>query len=148
MTEDRGQTKEEVALVVPSHPKYLYVIRSALYPLVLDAGFGKKEARRIILAVDEACSNIIKYAYEGDHEKTIDLSIVVGNEELRITLRDSGKKADVSKIAPRKLEEVRPGGLGTHFMNSLFETVDYDTSGKQGTVLTLVKKIPQDSRAR
>ena len=140
MADDKRQTKDVLTLTVLSHPKYLYVIRSALYPVVLDAGFGKKDARRIILAVDEACSNIIKYAYEGDHTQTIALEVAVDHEELRITLRDSGKQPDVSKITPRKLEEIRPGGLGTHFMNALFETVRYDTSGKQGTVLTLIKK--------
>ena len=57
---------ETVTLIVPSHPKYLYIIRSAVYPLVIEAGFPKKEARKIVLALDEACSNIIKYAYEGD----------------------------------------------------------------------------------
>ena len=62
MTDDKGQIKDVVTLIVPSHPKYLYVVRSAIYPLVIEAGFPKKDARRIVLAVDEACSNIIKYA--------------------------------------------------------------------------------------
>lgn len=127
-------------LIVPSQPKYLYVIRSALYPLVLDTGFAKPEARRIILAVDEACSNIIKYAYEGDGTKKIEVTVAVDDGKMTIELADSGKKPDVSKIAPRNLEDVRPGGLGTHFMASVFDHVSYDTSHEQGTVLTLVKE--------
>jgi len=129
-----------VVLSVPSHPKYLYVIRSTLYPLVLDAGFGKKEASKIILAVDEACSNIIKYAYEGDHTKKITLTVTVDAGRIAIQLKDTGKQVDVSTIAPRKLDEVRPGGLGTHFMGTVFDTVEYDTTQGTGTVLTLVKE--------
>ncbi|OGW55621.1 MAG: hypothetical protein A2Z46_01675 [Nitrospirae bacterium RBG_19FT_COMBO_55_12] len=129
-----------IVLSVPSHPKYLYVIRSTLYPLVLDAGFGKKEASKIILAVDEACSNIIKYAYEGDHAKTITLTVTVDAGRIAIQLKDAGKQVDVSTIAPRKLDEVRPGGLGTHFMGTVFDTVEYDTTQGTGTVLTLVKE--------
>ncbi len=129
-----------VLLCVPSHPKYLYVIRSTLYPLVVDAGFSKKEASQIILAVDEACSNIIKYAYEGDHTKTISLTVTVDAGRITIQLKDSGKQADVSAIAPRKLDDVRPGGLGTHFMGTVFDTVEYDTTQATGTVLTLVKE--------
>jgi anti-sigma regulatory factor (Ser/Thr protein kinase) len=140
MREDRHQTTDVVTLIVPSHPKYLYVIRSAVYPLVIEAGFPKKDARMVVLAVDEACSNIIKYAYEGDHAKTIALSIRVGHGKLTMELKDSGKKPDVSKIAPRKLDEVRPGGLGTHFMATVFDTIEYDTSQGAGTVLTLVKE--------
>ena len=129
-----------IVLSVPSHPKYLYVIRSTLYPLVLDAGFGKKEASKIILAVDEACSNIIKYAYEGDHAQTITLTVTVDAGRIAIQLKDAGKQVDVSTIAPRKLDEVRPGGLGTHFMGTVFDTVEYDTTQGTGTVLTLVKE--------
>ena len=142
MTEGRPQTPEVVTLTVPSHPKFLYVVRSALYPLVIDAGFSRKETRKIILAVDEACSNIIKYAYEGDPSQTIRLSVAVDGSDLRIELSDRGRQVDVSKIAPRDLADVRPGGLGTHFMHAVFETVRYDTSGGQGTVLTLIKKRP------
>ena len=131
-----------VTLTVPSHPKFLYVVRSALYPVVLDAGFSKKEARELILAVDEACSNIIKYAYEGDHTKSIGVTVTVSPGELRIVLKDSGKQADRSTIAPRELDDIRPGGLGTHFMHAVFGTVHYDTSGGEGTTLTLVKKRP------
>jgi anti-sigma regulatory factor (Ser/Thr protein kinase) len=131
---------EQVTLIVPSQPRYLFVIRSAIYPIVIDAGFSKKEAHKIVLAVDEACSNIIKYAYEGDHSKTIELKISVDQGTLAIELKDSGKKPDVAKIAPRKLDDIRPGGLGTHFMAEVFDRIDYDTSGEAGTVLTLVKK--------
>jgi len=131
---------ETVTLTVPSHPKYLYVIRSSLYPIVIDAGFSGKEARRIVLAVDEACSNIIKYAYEGDYAGTIVLKVSLDRTKLTIELTDSGKKPDVTKIAPRKLDEVRPGGLGTFFMAEVFDTVKYDTSGASGTVLTMEKR--------
>ncbi len=140
--DDRRRTKEVVTLTVPSDPKYLYVVRSALYPIVIDAGFSKKKTRELILAVDEACSNIIKYAYEGDRTRPIGVTVTVSGEELRIALQDSGKQADRSKIAPRKLTDIRPGGLGTHFMHAVFDTVHYDTSGEQGTLLTLVKKRP------
>ncbi len=131
---------DTVTLAVPSHPKYLYVIRSTLYPLVIDAGFARKEARRVILAVDEACSNIIKYAYEGDREKTIGVKVSIDERGLLIELTDTGKKPDVARIAPRKLDEIRPGGLGTHFMAQVFDRVEYDTSRDTGTVLTLVKE--------
>lgn len=140
MTDDKGQTKDVVTLIVPSHPKYLYVVRSAIYPLVIEAGFPKKDARRIVLAVDEACSNIIKYAYEGDYTRTYSLDITVEAGRLAVELKDSGKKPDLSKIAPRKLDEVRPGGLGTHFIAAVFDRVEYDTSRGAGTVLTLVKE--------
>ena len=148
MTEVRGQKKDSggqqpagmVTLSVPSHPRYLYVVRSALYPLILDAGFPKKEARKVVLAVDEACSNIIRHAYAGDHTKTITLTVEDSAECFVVRLRDYGRKVDRAAIAPRDLTDIRPGGLGTHFINLAFETVNYDRSPEQGTLLTLEKK--------
>lgn len=147
MTENRrrksDKTKSEtgpVTLTVPSHPKYLYVVRSALYPILIDAGFGRKDARRIILAVDEACSNIIKHAYEGDHTKSITMTVIDDADRFTVRLRDYGRKVDTSKIAPRDLADIRPGGLGTLFMGAAFDSVNYDTDQEPGTLLTLEKK--------
>ncbi len=150
MTDARPQTagggetqRTAVILTVPSQPRYLYVIRSALHPLVLEAGFTKKDARKIVLAVDEACSNIIKHAYGGDPGGTITMTVEDGKADLTVKLRDLGKKVDASKIAPRDLDDIRPGGLGSHFMKVVFDSVSYDTSQGEGTLLTLVKKKPQ-----
>ncbi len=131
---------ETVTITVPSHPKFLYVIRSAVYPLMIEAGFPKREARIIVLAVDEACSNIIKYAYEGDATKLIQLRVSFDQQRLLMELTDTGKQTDMAKIAPRKLDDVRPGGLGTHFIGAVFDSVTYDTHRETGTVLTLIKK--------
>ncbi len=60
-----------------------------------------------------------------------------------VRLRDYGRKIDRAAIAPRDLKDIRPGGLGTHFINLAFETVNYDTSPEQGTLLTLEKKKQQ-----
>ena len=144
MTREAGAGRSgSVMLTVPSNPRYLYVVRSALYPLVLDAGFSKKDARKIILAVDEACSNIIKHAYDGDPTKTITMTVEDGTEHFLVRLRDHGKKVDRTSIAPRDLQDIRPGGLGTHFMSMAFDTVTYDTGQGQGTLLILDKKKQQ-----
>jgi anti-sigma regulatory factor (Ser/Thr protein kinase) len=131
---------DAVSLTIPSRPQHLYVVRSALYPLVLAAGFTKKDARRIVLAVDEACSNIIKYAYGGDPSGTIEMTVQDAADRFTVTLRDRGAKTDAATIKPRSLDEVRPGGLGTHIIGVVFDRVNYDTSQGEGTLLTLEKK--------
>jgi anti-sigma regulatory factor (Ser/Thr protein kinase) len=155
MREEQGQqpAKDDLApatatLTVPSHPRYLYVIRSALYPLVVDAGFSKREARMIVLAVDEACSNIIKYAYGGDHTKTIIMTVIDDGDSFTVRLRDYGRKVDAAAIAPRDLAEIRPGGLGTRFMAMAFDAVRYDGSVGSGTLLTLEKKKKQQQQVK
>ena len=68
------------------------------------------------------------------------MSMTVEQDRLRFQLTDTGRKPDVSTIAPRRLDDVRPGGLGTHFISTVFDSVVYDTGRERGTVLTLVKE--------
>lgn len=131
---------EMVALTVPSHPKFLYIVRNVIYPIAVNSGFSKKDARKIVLAVDEACSNIIKYAYAGDTTKTISITVTNQAEHMSVRLVDLGRKVDAAQIAPRNLDDVRPGGLGTHFIGTVFDAVEYDTTQDHGTVLTLLKQ--------
>jgi len=150
MKEERGQRTDEkglqagtVTLTVPSHPRYLYVVRRTLHPLICDAGFSRKDARLIILGVDEACANVIKHAYDGDPNGTITVAVMDAGGRFVVRIRDLGRKVDRAKIAPRDLSDIRPGGLGTHFMQAAFDSIDYDTGQGQGTLLTLEKNKKQ-----
>lgn len=130
---------DTLSLTVPSHPKFLSVIRRVVGACAGDLQFSDDEARHLVLAVDEACSNVIKYAYDGDETQRIVVAWTWTAECLTITIRDFGKKPVVEKIVPRALDEVRPGGLGTHFIRSVMDEVSYDISPKVGTILTLIK---------
>ena len=132
-----------VTLTVPGRPPFLYVVRSAVYPLALQAGFGRKGARQIVLAVDEACSNIIKHAYGGGSDKPIAITVSDGPDAFVVRLRDEGTKADAAAFTPRDLADIRPGGLGMHFIRQVFDGVTYDTNRAQGTELILEKRKQQ-----
>lgn len=131
-----------VSLSVPSDPKFLAVVRKNIDAILDELPFTEKEKRKIVLATDEATSNVIKYSYEGDTTKRIDFEIGVEGGKLFIKIRDYGKTPDLSRIKPRDIDDIRPGGLGTHFLREVMDTVDYDVSLGVGTLLTLTKKIP------
>ena len=130
-----------VALSVPSSPKFLRAIRHVMELYIEDLPFESIEAQHLVLAVDEACSNVIKYAYEFDETQIITVTFSCNKERLTITIRDFGKKPDVGKIKPRALDDIRPGGLGTHIIRSVMYDVSYDLSPEKGTLLTLMKSI-------
>ena len=132
---------ETFHLEIPAVDTSLIEVRDFIADVCVRAGFSKRETNNTKLAMDEACTNIIKHAYGGDSSGTIALRVEIGSGEVRIEVRDTGKQADVSNIGPRDLADVRPGGLGTHFMNSVFDTVNYDSSGREGTLLTLIKRL-------
>lgn len=131
-----------IEIKVPSDPKLLKIVRCGINHLCDVCGFTKEDSHAITLAVDEAASNIIKHAYQGQKDKPIIVNCRVLEDRLEIVLRDFGIKADLNKIKSRKLEDVRPGGLGVHFIKSTMDVVIYDNSLQDGNQLILAKYLP------
>jgi serine/threonine-protein kinase RsbW len=129
-----------------SDPEMLCVVRNALSELTAKLGFSEPECRAVVLAVDEALTNIIRHAYLGDAERPIEASfrrIHVSHEgksgdALEIVLEDSGATANPEKMCGRALEDVRPGGLGLHFIRESMDTVEFSHSNGRNQ-LRLVK---------
>jgi len=127
-------------LKFPSDPRLLGVVRSVVSHVSGQFGFSAEDVGRIVLAVDEACANVIKHVYDGDPTLPVVISLHSNKpDRLEIRLRDFGKKPDLEKIRPRSLADVRPGGLGVHFIRSIMDIVEYDLSPPEGTELRMVK---------
>ncbi len=133
---------EAVEIKIASDPKYLKILRSAVYHLSKLCGFSNKEGNALTLAVGEAAANIIKHAYKNEKNKPIFMSCKILDDRLEIRLRDFGPKVDTRKIKSRELEDVRPGGLGVHFIKSTMDVVIYDNSQENGNQLILAKYLP------
>jgi len=132
---------ETIEIKIPARPIFLKIIRLAVNHVCERTGFQQDEANNVTLAVDEACSNIIKHAYCGDSDEVIEATFHMHDDRLEVLLRDFGKKANPDKIKPRKLDDVRPGGLGVHLIKSVMDVVQYDTAVEHGNLLLLVKYI-------
>jgi len=91
-----------------------------------------------VLALDEACTNIIRHAYGGCTERAIRLNLERLRRGIRCTLRDYGSTCDPAKIRSRELTDFRPGGLGVRILHSAFDHVAFEPQPR-GTRLTLVK---------
>lgn len=135
-----------IQMQIYSSPAHLQIVRAALEKLCEHLGFDEPTTHRIVLGVDEALTNIIRHAYDGDEQQRIDIDLsplgAGGREGLRIRLRDYGKAVDPSRIRSRDLSDVRPGGLGVHIMNTCLDSVEYRPAEGSGTELTLVKHLP------
>lgn len=111
----------------------LCVVRHALAQLAETVGFSSGDCRAVVLAVDEALTNIIRHAYRGEGERPIHaefrrMEIQQDGQRkkaLEIVLEDHGSKVDPAKLCGRPLEEVRPGGLGLHFIRESMDTVEF-----------------------
>ena len=91
------------------------------------------------LAVDEALQNIIRYAYNFDKTKKIIITLEkITDNSLKTEIRDFGNRVSSSEIKPRELDDVKPGGLGIHFIKSIAKKMSYEHKDDGGTLLTLV----------
>ena len=124
-----------------SDPTCLKMVRDAVANFCSLAGMGESEKCQVVLAVDEACSNIIRHSYDGATDKPIVCEGEIVDNTIHITLRDYGKKVDPVKIRPRDLSNVRPGGLGVHFIREVMDSVVYEDQGEEGTCLFLKKDV-------
>ena len=113
-----------LSLEIPAKARELKSLRESSRDTVLAAGSSSAQADSIVLAISEAASNIIKHAY-GHEDGRIEVDISVEWPQLVIVLRDYADVVDVDKIRPRALEDVRPGGLGVHFMQQLMDSLSY-----------------------
>ncbi len=64
-----------IQLKIKSHPENLKQVRKIISDATSQIAFSKEDSGSIILAVDEACSNIIKHSYLNDPKGKIDLCI-------------------------------------------------------------------------
>ena len=131
-----------VALRVPSQPERLRLIRTVIAEASRSSGCSHDCVRDIVLAVDEACQNIIRHAYGGDPDREIYLDMRLDEEHIVFDIVDFAESVDVEQIKPRNLDDVRPGGLGTHFIQECMDKTEYLPPPEGGgNILRMVKKI-------
>lgn len=125
----------------PATPETLADIRSAVARVSTQLGCPPHMAQDMVLAVDEACQNIIRHAYKGGAGDIV-LHLDREADLLVIRLMDFAPPVEVAKIRPRALDDVRPGGLGTHFIRSVMDQVDFlPPPAGIGNLLQMVKRI-------
>lgn len=125
----------------PARPERLCDIRHAVAATMGDFGCPPAVVHDVVLAVDEACQNIIRHAYGGS-DGDIVVQIQRDGHKLVVRLIDFAPPVDVTKICPRALDDLRPGGLGTHFMRAVMDEVAFLPPPQgAGNLLQMVKRI-------
>jgi anti-sigma regulatory factor (Ser/Thr protein kinase) len=126
---------------MPSHPRYLAVVRAAVGELGSVCGLPAEECRGMTLAVDEAMANIIRHAYHGDFDQAIEVNCRAWNDRLEFTLLDQGEPPDPARLAAHPLDDVALSGRGTHIMRTIMDDVCYERV-PGGNQLKLNKRLP------
>lgn len=135
---------KRIELQMPSDPLYLRLLRATIASMCELAGFCRRDSSKIILAVDEACSNIIRHAYKNQPGKPIYITCEIQSHDMVITLVDLGEPSDLNSIRSRRLDEIRPGGLGVYIIRSVMDQVTYENLTDIGNRLVMAKHLPKE----
>ncbi|PKU23979.1 ATP-binding SpoIIE family protein phosphatase [Telmatospirillum siberiense] len=123
MVEDRRE-RPCLAVRFEATPECLCDLRHRVAAAVRSAGCGPEAAADIVLAVDEACQNIIRHGYGGKGEVVLEIRKNAAGV-LEVQLIDFAPAVDLAKIKSRCLDDIRPGGLGTHFIRAVMDNVAF-----------------------
>ena len=98
----------------------------------------------LVLAIAEAAQNIVKHAYKNiDSTKDkMEIKISLKDSELEIGFFDKGRPVDTDNVRHRKIDDIKPGGLGTFFIQQIMDAVVFKEGEKPWiNHLVLTKKI-------
>lgn len=134
-------------LLVPANADQLKVLRAHTRSHLQDLTISKEEAFRLVLGVDEACQNIMRHAFNGQHGKILS-RIQVTQHKIIFNLFDDGPLDPHGPLTPSKplatsAKDMSIGGMGLHFIGKIFDhwSFEHATLGDFTHQLTLVYNI-------
>lgn len=130
-----------------AQPSELCKVRQKLRETLEERCTSESVVNCIILAVGEACMNIIQHAYGAEDRGDIILEVQKQGDNLTFRLTDFARhKSCMEEMRSRPLDEVRPGGLGCHLINEIMDEVSLvECGGDCGNVLQM-KKCLKDTQ--
>lgn len=134
-------------LTIPSSTRYLEEVRNFVARHAVKAKFPEQAVEQFKIAVDEACTNVIKHAYRGEDAHRIDIAVIVEKDRFTVRIQDQGRafrpevytEPDIFALAKKR----RSGGFGVHIMRRLMDNVEYRQHGGTNEVL-LTKYRPRN----
>ncbi len=130
---------------IQSRTDQLSGVREFISAQAREFGFDDASAEKIALAVDEACTNIIKHSYTFASDKEIELRVSGADGEFEILITDHGKAFDPDAVQMPDMKEYlshyKRGGLGMYLMRSLMDKVEYRIFPGKKNEVRLVKNL-------
>lgn len=137
--------EKKLTLTVPSSTENLALIRDFVTSVGRQARMSDVDISNLELAVDEACANVIEHAYGHDRTKEVTIRAIFDENEMRISVIDSGRGFDPSQVQSETLDQLinerKSGGLGMRLIKTLMDDVRYEIVPGQKNELHMTKKI-------
>ena len=136
--------RTERRLTLHNDVKQIPHLASLIDSIAREKNIDESLAMSLNLALEEAVTNVILYAYPAGTDGTVDIVADVKDDSLEFTISDSGRPFDPT-AAPEAdtslgVEERPIGGLGIYLVRKLMDSVSYEyKDGKN--ILRLLKLL-------
>lgn len=121
----------------------LVKVRKFIVENALEFGFDIETANEIALAVDEACTNIIRHAYHNAKDKPIEVKLKLNQNKFEICIVDEGDifnpESIIMPVMEEYIKQLKPGGLGMFLMKQLVDVVQYKIGKNKKNEVKLIK---------
>jgi len=139
------KAKELLSKTWTSCPNELSDIRQNITDVCRQLNYQEQDINAIVLAIDEACTNIIRYAYDNCKDGRIRIDISSDGHQVIFRLHDFAKKVSKNCIKKKATEPLQPGGLGVALMQQIMDSVEFvHTRFCKGNVLEMKKALPKE----
>lgn len=96
----------------------------------------------IVIAVNEACMNIIQHGSGGNYDGDINLFIQFDDNQVLLEIIDDADLADINSLVPLEKDLLIPGGHGLHIINEIMDGVCYShVNSISGNKVILIKQL-------
>ena len=139
-------------LVVPNDTQYLVTVREEVTKVVSQSAFSARDQKLLIVAVDEAITNIMEHAYDNDLEGELDVELILEADATRfeVVIRDSGKEFDPTAVdIPDITAHIRKGqrhGLGIFLIRQIMDEINYNFVQGEKNQLQMIKFVDRTKR--
>lgn len=125
----------------PARPDLMADVRRLLRNGAAGCGLDEAEIEDTVLAIAEACQNVMRHGYGNGTRGDIVVSLSRGGDGIVVRIADFAPAVNPARLRARDLTEVRPGGLGIHFITELMDSAEFlPGPGGVGNVLTMTRK--------
>jgi len=128
-----------------SCPNQLSDIRKNMADVCQQLYFSENDINAIVLAIDEACTNIIRYAYNQCQNGEIQINVSTDGSQVIFRLHDFAKHVSKDCLKLKPTPDLKPGGLGVHLMQEVMDSVEFiHTDACKGNILEMKKDLPKE----
>jgi serine/threonine-protein kinase RsbW len=142
---DQVKSPNTKNLSIPASTAYLATVRDFVGTHAANFGFKESDIDAIRLAVDEACTNVIKHAYEYDDSRHVAVYIGTNNSQFWVSIMDRGRTFDYEMyIEPDIKERIKlkkRGGVGVYLIRQLMDEVEYSHSDGVNEIRMIKHKL-------